>query len=478
VQDGGYAVVGDAVIGSGSDSVGTATVSGEYAIWEANTIVIGDDGGTGTLTVSDGGAVGASISVGAGEGSTGTLNILENGGVGSYDLDIGDEGGSGTVNVDGGRLSVYGSLYLSGEDGGSGSLTIANGGTVSVDAEAYVGIGSDQATIGTVTLTGEGSTLETELLYLGVDGATGMVSVSDGASLITNNDVYVGYMNNDTGSGTLTISGQSSTWEATGSLFVGYGSGVGTVSITDGSTVTILSGESEDGGDVCIGYENTDSSGSVTVDGSGSTLTISNDLLLGYSGGTGTLSITNGGSVLVSSDASLGTGSKSSASLLVSGKDSLFQVGDTLRIDSSGSSYSSILEIQDQALVQAGSLNLDGDEGTALIEINEGYLALEGNVVDDVLELIGDGLILYWNNTTGEWSSVSDTSLITDYFVVEYFETDEAAYAFSGYDDLGGYTILTSAPEPTTWALLAGCLVLGLTILRRRRAYSTGGHSH
>ncbi|TJW28550.1 MAG: autotransporter outer membrane beta-barrel domain-containing protein, partial [Mesorhizobium sp.] len=95
-------------------------------------------------------------------------------------------------------------------------------------------------------------------------------------------------------SGSLTVDGAGSTWTSNGYLVVGY-SGAGTLSITNGGKVSDQYSS--------IGI-NTTSISTVSVDGIGSTWTNGGPLFIGESG-IGTLHITNGGAV-TNDDAYLG----------------------------------------------------------------------------------------------------------------------------------------------------------------------------
>ena len=98
---------------------------------------------------------------------------------------------------------------------------------------------------------------------------------------------YIAYKSGSTG--TATVSGTGSKWTNSGNLFVGY-SGTGTLNIAGGGAVSNSNNPSG-----YIGY-NSGSAGTVTVDGSGSTWTNGWCLYVGCSG-SGTLNITNGGTV-------------------------------------------------------------------------------------------------------------------------------------------------------------------------------------
>ena len=98
-----------------------------------------------------------------------------------------------------------------------------------------------------------------------------------------------GSIGTDSGStGTVTVEGSGSSWTNSGDLYVGL-SGTGTLDISAGGAVSNTSGFIGTG----IG-----STGTVTVDGAGSSWTNSGSLTVGGFG-TGTLTIADGGKVTV-----------------------------------------------------------------------------------------------------------------------------------------------------------------------------------
>jgi T5SS/PEP-CTERM-associated repeat protein len=123
-------------------------------------------------------------------------------------------------------------------------------------------------------------------------GNTGSGTLTvDGNSGLLSGTASIGYGSGSTGA--VTVDGAGSTWNNANSLYVGN-SGSGTLSITNAGSVTA--------GDSIIG-NNPGSTGLVIVDGSGSTLAtvyrygVSGGSLLVGDSGSGTLSISNGGSV-------------------------------------------------------------------------------------------------------------------------------------------------------------------------------------
>jgi outer membrane autotransporter protein len=156
-------------LGSGTGSVGTVTVDGAGSTWTANNanLFVGVSG-TGTLTISNGGAVSS---------ATGYLGYN------------GDGTGTVTVTGAGSAWTNSGSLYVG--DTGNGTLTISNGGTVS-NTDGHVGNnGALRGTSGAVTVDGAGSTwTNSGNLTIGGYGP-GMLTISNGGTVSAGGTVTI-----------------------------------------------------------------------------------------------------------------------------------------------------------------------------------------------------------------------------------------------------------------------------------------------
>ncbi|HUS93276.1 MAG TPA: PEP-CTERM sorting domain-containing protein [Phycisphaerae bacterium] len=266
---------------------GTATVTGSGSTWtNSGSLYVGGYSGSGTLTIEAGGQV-SSLSGYLGRSSdptaTGTATVTGPGSTwtNSGDLYVGRHG-NGTLTVaDGGQVSA-GTLYASlGDLLGDGTVEVRG---VVIDANLVF-----DATHGTQqTLTfGTGGELRLNLdgtgeLGVGYRGS-GTLTIADGVSVASSSG-YLGYNSGSTGTGTVT--GAGSTWTNSGRLYVGD-SGSGTLTIEAGGQVSNT--------DAYLGYES-GCTGTATLDGAGSTWTNSGDLYVGREG-RGTLAITAGGSV-------------------------------------------------------------------------------------------------------------------------------------------------------------------------------------
>jgi T5SS/PEP-CTERM-associated repeat protein len=363
ITNGGAVSCYNGYLGYNAGSSGTVTVDGAGSAWtnsswftvgeygsgklsvthggtvNAYGAVIGDSfGSTGTVTVDGAGSacnIGGGLYVGGSgsAGGTGTLSITGGGAVSTPGSSIGcGSGSTGTVTVDGAGSvynNYYGNLYV-GNAGGSGTLSVTNGGALT---SSGANIGYSSGSTGVVTIHGAGSTWTNSggLCVGGFSGSgngNGTLNVTGGGALTNGSDCYVGYGSGSVGK--VTVDGAGSTWTNNGGLFIGgtdyyyspSGGGTGTLSITNGGSVSSVGGS--------IGFARTygsstylpASTGAVTVDGAGSTWTNSGDLLIGgtdylyASGGTGTLSITNGSSVSVAGTTYVGLGTGATGAIL------------------------------------------------------------------------------------------------------------------------------------------------------------------
>jgi fibronectin-binding autotransporter adhesin len=329
------------ILGNVANSTGTAMVTGSGSTWtDSGAFVVGQSG-TGTLNILSGGAVATSnlFLIANGSGSTGSVTVngagssltnsllISVGGAGTGTLSITNGatvsntmisgqisiGSAGIVTVDGAGSTLINRTWLQ----VAGKLSITNGGTVTTGGGL---LGNASTAVGIVTIDGKGSSWTvvtapgfTNGMTVGRNGV-GTLTVQNGGKLTTSPDTFIG--DASTGTGTITVTGSGSTWSNSGTIVVGN-AGTGTVSIADGGVVTTA-------GYMLIA-NTSGKTGTVTVDGSGSSLTTAT-LYVGHNG-TGGLIISDGGNVAASSVAIGGAGSSTGTG--------------TVTVDGSGSSLNS-----------------------------------------------------------------------------------------------------------------------------------------
>ena len=146
---------------------------------------------------------------------------------------------------------------------GTGSLTIANGGTVINNTAFTANIGPGPSSLGTVVVTGAGSTWTNSSDVVVGGLGTGTLTVENGGT-VNSGGGSVGSF----GSGTVTVTGLGSTWNVgpTGGFDVGRGgTGTGTLVIANGGKVINTTPANANIGSFA------GSQGTVTVTGAGST---------------------------------------------------------------------------------------------------------------------------------------------------------------------------------------------------------------
>jgi T5SS/PEP-CTERM-associated repeat protein len=283
------------------------------------------------------------------------------------------------------------------------------------------------------------------------------------------------------------VDGSGSTWTTSGTFDFGrYGSS--TINISNGGAVTsdsvVNMGYTNTGGTQVVsiigGGTWTHSAGAdfklavdetatstVTVDGSGSSLVNNDELFVGVYGD-GTLDITNGGEVDVTGTGSdrvrVGYRSGATGTVTISGSDSTL-AGKLVEVGWSAGSTGTV-EISDGGLMVCEDLFLSAEaDPNSVVKVDmDGMLALLGDgsasiaafmglMPDNIDALANSENIDYWNGTA--WDDLGNGTLGLDV---------DLTYHSSG--DLSGYTVLTTIPEPATFALLT---FGGLAALLRRR---------
>ncbi len=294
---------------------------------------------------------------------------------------------------------------------GDGSLTINGGSTLVSDQStvphwAEVILGYLSGRTGTITVDGAGSTWHNEgisaPIYAGYNGtgftnliSTGIINVTNGGTLINNNDTFLGR-----GSGTLgilNVTGVGSTFTQTGVLLMGgngtaWGAGTGIANITQGGKLNLVGEPNNTTGTVQIASA-PGSVASMRVDGAGSQLTTADGVSVG-SMGTGILTVTNGG--IVRSGTNAGSYSyvgrmSGSGRAIVNGAGSAWNEGGTLQIGGAGSAlnpndgtvYSGTatgtVSISNGASMTANALYIYNSGSTLTVDVGKGSTVTVGS---------------------------------------------------------------------------------------------------
>ncbi len=273
VLSGGEVTSARGFLGHLAGSEGTATVDGNGSTWTNSGNLIVGNNGNGALDITNGGAVSANrVALGqidANQGST----------------------GDGAALVDGMDSSLTSTGEFDVGDHGDGTLVIQNGGMASADGRFNVA--REVGSTGAVTIDGSGSRLMTnDIAFIG-NHDVGTFDITNGGT-VSSVDSRIG--NNNDGTGTATVNGSGSIWANSGQLLVGV-AGDGTLNIANGGSVEVANSAP------AIIARDSGSTGNVTVDAAGSTWNNSGSLYVGgdatQDGGAGTLTISNNGRVTV-----------------------------------------------------------------------------------------------------------------------------------------------------------------------------------
>lgn len=245
------------------------------------------------------------------------------------------------------------------------------------------------------------------------DGGIGTMTINgSNGGTVTSKDVFVGRNYGDRG--TVTVDGANSQWNFDGSIATGFAfglSGEGTLNITNGGVVNTPKYS-------YLGYH-PGSTGTATVDGSGSKWSGSTAIHVGRKG-TGTLTISDGG--LVSSDSSwIGYFSAGNGTVTVDGAGSQWINSERIILGGWGSATLNInnggvvqtVQLEKVAAGTNSTLNFDG--GTLRLSGNQGNLFNGFNPGDPIALKANGGTIDTQNFTvtTSSYAVISGTGQLS-----------------------------------------------------------------
>lgn len=309
---------------------------------------------------------GISLDIGF-QGSSNSLVISNRGSViASSSSSIGNQIGSvnNSVLITGtnSSWSTTGDLYV-GDQGRSNSLAISNGGSV-INANGYIGRNSNN---NNVLVTGTNSTwTNTGTLSIGFIGSSNSLVITNGGRVQTaSSSIGADYRSSNN---SVLVTGTKSSWSTTGDLSIGESGSSNSLVIRNGASVVNSLGY--------IGGGIDSSNNIVTVTGTNSAWTNTGDLFVGAYGSSNSLVISNGGSV-VNSNGYIGyTDISSNNSVLVTGTNSAWTNTTYLFVGYNGSSNS-----------------LTISNGASVVSSN-GYIGANSTSSNNIVTVSGAGSIL------------------------------------------------------------------------------------
>ena len=246
---------------------------------------------------------------------------------------------SGTSNtaIVTGSGSSWSISSLLGVGGIGSSLVISNSAAMTVGG-IYLG---ESGSGNLLLVTGAGSSLTNSgMFYVGMEGTNNSVVLSNGATM-TAGGIYVGYSYWNVGSGnSLLVTGTGSSLTNSGILAVGYDGIVGIKG--NNNSVVLSNGATMTAGRIYVGGYS--SGNSLLVTGTGSSLTNSGSLAVGTGGSVGSEAnnnsvVVSNGATLNSYSAAISTGSSNSFSnsVIVTGTGSIWNNSNALTLGDTGS---------------------------------------------------------------------------------------------------------------------------------------------
>ena len=454
----GYLYVGNL----GSNNSLTVTLGAEV---NSNRVVVGNLSTGNSITISQGGVVNTNSGfIGAGRNDSttyGSNNTAVVTGAGSSWTN------TGTFNIGGGSnnsLTVSAGAYVSGN-----STTVGTGQSVieasfgNYNTVLVTGVGTRWENIGTTgrTTTGASGNFNSFTLTAGATAESRQFVVGDGNSLYAT----LGRSN------TTTIEGASTLWTVESYARVGIAGSENLLLIRDGAKFE--TGTSGTRSEIGFGVGDTSAFGNantVTIEGANSWWQNRSAITVGTQGSGNTLQVLAGGKFTSGSEtleegiAGTIIGATEYASnnrILVSGLNSLWESTGSLTIGLS-SNAGNALTLEDHGLAMIGddATDLFSIAAGNFVQLDGGYLALFGDQQSLIANLAAQGSLQIKQG--GVWTSASIGDFQFAYFAPG---TDTAEFTGGSYGGLGGYTLVTAIPEPSS----AGLLILGLAALTLRR---------
>jgi T5SS/PEP-CTERM-associated repeat protein len=359
-----------------------------------SSIVVGDTG-DGVMQVTGSSTIKSQQTVlGNATDATGTVTLDNSTWTNASFFTVGESGTGSLTVTNNATLTSQDVFYFGLNQDGTGTVTVSNGGsiktqTTGIDGTSSTVMGVVAGSSGTLNVEGSGSKFESQgAMSIGYSG-TGEATISDGGSLVVD-DTVLRVGRNEGSEGTLTITGSgSSLTESNGTIYIGYG-GEGTVTVESGASMTV------EGTD--IGGEAT-GDGELDIQGSGTTADLG-DLTVGDAG-TGTMNVTDG-AVVNTKDITVGA-QETDPTIDIGSNAQVIADGDMV-VGDLGEGF---VTLTDHASLSVGSITVGSGEtgdGTLTIETNSTVRTTDDVTVGD--EEGSEGEV----DVTGTGSSLNTTA--------------------------------------------------------------------
>ncbi|MBS0560208.1 MAG: Hint domain-containing protein [Proteobacteria bacterium] len=422
-MDPGASLIAEQSLVVGLSATASLVIGPDSMVTAEGAVIIGaGSGGNGTVIVTGGGVLQDTPSAGSGARTTAAGSQAGSGvpsaaprqttdGLASVMVVGASRSGTGTLNVTGSgsqvRLRMHGLAI--GAAGGSGTVTVSQGGTLQAgapDGALPVAIAVGGAGDGSLAATGAHSAVQTYGVVTIGGVHQGSLTVEDGADMSVDADVTgtaeliiggSGGMDASAGGGTAVVA-TGGAIESTGAIVVGSADGSGTLNLGSGGTVTAAT--------LAVGA-GADSAGIVAVD-DGGTLIVGTGLhgpatlALGLgAGASASFSVAAGGTVSVHGDVALGPYASISVadggSFLVGATGAAapgtVQIAVGFTVSGSGKIAAAAIRNDGQIIASGGTLTIGGAiSGSGTLQIAAGAtLDLQGVLGGAQTISFGDG---------------------------------------------------------------------------------------
>lgn len=280
--------------------------------------------------------IGSNLFIGGSGSSTSATYTAHSGGEttvsGSVELGLSAHGGQLYLDHAGTSLDVTGHLWAGRTNGANTTINVFSGSSISVGTT--LSLGDIGGSVGTLNLSGSGSSVHAgSLVYVGWAG-TGILNVTGGASFSTSEHIFLSHQ--ATGTGTLNVSGANSSVSAASFLWTSFVGGTS-------SAVTISAGGNAQSGLTFSIADAEETTGTLDITGEGSMASSGTAFHLGYEGAA-TTTLSSGGSLQAGTVLSLATVAGSSSvvhlndggTLIVGGDNGILQGGGTVTFNLAG----------------------------------------------------------------------------------------------------------------------------------------------
>lgn len=315
---------------------------------------VGSTTGSFSLAIDNGATVEtASVTIGRQQGSTGNVNLSGAGTlwhVQAIGLAVGRTGtGKFDISDNAHLLLDPGTVFAIGFDSGShGNMTLDGNGSVIDATGALVSLGKSGGSVGSLVLTNQASLLLGQSTFIG-DGGNGTLSVGSGSHVTLSGDLTRFGVGNQAGStGSVSVQGTGSSLTVAGPMIVGVG-GNGFLGVSQGGKIALTNNVGLKLGELPGAH------GTLVVDGAQTSLDVANFLAVG-DGGIGQATISGGGEInATGSKVNVGGPAGSTGSITITGQDSFLSVETMFGMTVGGAGTGSVIVADDaQVLINHG----------------------------------------------------------------------------------------------------------------------------